>query len=216
MTITLGGLTRSMLLVSAFLVASLPLSGGNLVFDEALANNAGGNGNGKGQGAANAGNNGNGAGGASAANSNASGGNSSDTRRINAVLYASTNALLGASENSVLGWARQYAAALNGALQTQATLAADPNAVVDPNAPTLDDAAAILDGLANNFDVTPELVNQVNTRLAEAGLIDPALVASATTTQTDPNAPVQPTLAEQIATLANADTTENNGLGPIY
>jgi hypothetical protein len=223
--ITISGLARSMLLVSA-LALSFDIASGTLGHEEALANNAGGNGKGQGQGAANAGSKGGGAGGGSVNSANATVKNdplhSSNTRRLNAFLNAPASALQHASANSAIGLiAKQYASALTGALQTQATLTTDPNAQVDPNAPTLTDAAAILARVANNIEVTPELVNQIHTKLSEAGLLDPALVAppeAATTTTTDAAAPVQPSLAEQIAVLANTAQTEepSQGLGPIY
>lgn len=208
------GYGRFLILTGVLALAPVTVAGYGVGYDEALANNAGGNGKGKGQGAAKAGNTGGSvasAGGLAKGQSDPLHANKAG--RINAVLKASSSAWQHASINSPIGMIAQlYAGALSNYFT--ATAAATADATLPP--PTLDEAAAILARVANKDEITPELVLAIHQRLALETPIDPALLVAPTTG--DLAVPVQPTLSEQIALLANSVQAEetNQGLGPIY
>jgi hypothetical protein len=220
MIIGMRGYGRFLILASVLALAPVTVSGYGVGYDEALANNAGGNGKGKGQGATHAGSNNGGTGGGSVASAGGLAKGQSDplhaskAGRINGVLKASSSAWQHASVNSPIGMiANSYALALSNYLNAAAAVTPDPNLVP----PTLDEAAAILAKVANKDEISPELVEAIHQRLALESLVDPALLVSAPTTS-DPAVQVQPTLAEQIALLATSLQAgeTNQGLGPIY
>ena len=209
------GYGRFLILAGVLALAPATVAGYGVGYDEALANNAGGNGKGKGQGAAKAGNTGGSvasAGGLAKGQSDPLHANKAG--RFNAVLKASSSAWQHASTNSPIGMiAKLYAGALSNYFTATAAVTAD--ATLPP--PTLDEAAAILARVANKDEITPELVLAIHQRLALETPVDPALLVAPTTT-VDPAVPVEPTLSEQIALLANSVQAgeTNQGLGPIY
>jgi hypothetical protein len=212
MTITLSGLARSMLLVSAFIVASLLLSSVNLGFEEALANNAGGNGNGKGQGAANAGTNG-GGNGASAASAGglAKGQNYDVNGRLNGLVKASSVAWN--NPNSQIGkMALALTAAFEGYLSATST---------DPAAPLPTDLVSIL-AIISNKELTQADLDAIEARVAQENPDNLLLQSLADPSLETTNLQLQTTLQNVDQTLidaVNAEVELNQGLGelgPIY
>jgi hypothetical protein len=212
MTIRVPGYIRLLLFTGVLALVPVQVSSDGLSYDEALANNAGGQGKGQGQGASHAGDHG-----AASANAGANGvglaasvgATSKNFARFNA-LHASLKAWENAAPHTPIGIiAGPYRDALNAF--------ADP-ALADP---TLAELATILAQVANRGELAPESIEWINQQLVNKGLVEETTLvqASAILAPSNPDPTIQtPSLVELLADLTNSmhGGEINQGLGPIY
>lgn len=207
------GYGRFLILTGVLALAPVTVAGYGVGYDEALANNAGGNGKGKGQGAAKAGNTG---GSVASAGGLAKGQTYDVNGRINSIVKSSTKAWQNASPNTHIGMiAQTFTAALDIYLLAAST---------DPAAPLPDDLVSILAFVANK-ELTQEDLDAIEARIAQENP-DNLLFQSLVEPSQEPNLQLQTTLQSfdsTLITMVNAVEEPNQGLGktnqglgPIY